>query len=1351
MLDKNNKFFCLVLFGAVFSQVAISEDIEIYTSAVGADEESTINPNVLFIIDTSTSMQNTVPVLVSTDEYDPDTDYGGNDDYIYIYDELGAYTNQYFTDEQNKCQAALDKFSATPESPIYVDRGLQWRCIAETGLGSSGVTVNGSGTVNRRGGTDDVFAELSTSLLESGKSISLQVGNESATQTVQFSLQEYVGWDWGNVTGCSNKTAPVADTATCELETSDIDASATDIRVYVYADDSTTNRDWYGSLTYNIAPSQVEVECGTADVQGSEWYSDLTTSPYSSSILECQGDSGLHNDRGEYDAATNTEVYVAPCPGGTCDDPYYVSLSGNEIDWSNESFPTYQFYSGNYHNYLQSGGGFDLSDLDLDGNGDYTDDGNYGGMMDKDDYCRSSYQAAGNSSMENMYVTHSDDGLVYECQTLIEVATNAAIDVASQQAGVNVGLMIYNGGEGGLVINAVDDVATNLTTFTETASSLFDPDDPDASLTQGTPLAETFYEAYLYLSGLNAEYGSDGTNSSLIDAEAFSSGSISVNGAYETPIVNACQSNNIIYLSDGEPFNDGNSDSDIESISGIGSCGPVDDEVGSGATGATGCLDDLAGYMAGTDLVSNADVEGNNTVNSYFIGFNETLEVFDDAAAAARAAGGSGAYYEADSYGDLLDAFEQILVNIAVDAPTTLVAPAVSVNAFNELQHRDQIYYAIFEPTLSPRWQGNVKKFSIDGSGTVMDQNGDVAVDTSTGFFMDSSQSYWSDLADGGEVDKGGFTEQLAGGRSIYVDASTVSGGTGIAQLTGSSSIDTNALGVSTEAEAGEIRDWFLGVDIPDHDNDGLTTDTHNYAGDPLHSKPFVITYSGTSVDDANDVLFVTTNLGMLHAVDASTGDELWAYIPEDVMGNAKIYLDDNSSDGHAYGLDGEAAVWTIEDTSADNFALKSAYMYQGMRRGGSNYYAWDISNANSSDGVPISEMWQIKAGETAGFDDMGQTWSKMIRTRMAAGCGDGGSCEVRDVLVFAGGYDEYYDNKDNLPKTASSDIQGNAIYIVDAVNGWDSTKGGFIYKIGDGDSYNLNLPMYNSIPADPSPIDIDGDGVMDMLFFVDIAGHVWRVDFDKTLSTSSESYASGGMIADLYDGLNFRRFYNALDISLVVPQGSDAYLNLSVGSGYRSYPKDDESWTNALFMIFDENTSGPATDTEGNVSYAYKEEEDTTFSVVDIYDLYVWSSTEGANKSTNAPYGFYRQLDGVLDEKMLQSSITFNGYVLFSSYIPTNSGEEATCGSGEIGSGRTYLLDLETGDGALEYDTDGDGDIDGDDNDTYLELAHEGIPPEATILMVPELVVCVGTECTDEILDFQTGQAERLYWREEK
>ena len=95
-------------------------------------------------------------------------------------------------------------------------------------------------------------------------------------------------------------------------------------------------------------------------------------------------------------------------------------------------------------------------------------------------------------------------------------------------------------------------------------------------------------------------------------------------------------------------------------------------------------------------------------------------------------------------------------------------------------------------------------------------------------------------------------------------------------------------------------------------------------------------------------------------------------------------------------------------------------WAYFAMRRGGSSYYAMDITDPDNP-----TLLWQI-SDQTPGFTELGQSWS---RAEVIYANIDG--YKDKPLLVFGAGYDT---NKDNV--ASGADSKGRGIYIVDAETG---------------------------------------------------------------------------------------------------------------------------------------------------------------------------------------------------------------------------------------------------------------------------------------------------------------------------
>lgn len=135
---------------------------------------------------------------------------------------------------------------------------------------------------------------------------------------------------------------------------------------------------------------------------------------------------------------------------------------------------------------------------------------------------------------------------------------------------------------------------------------------------------------------------------------------------------------------------------------------------------------------------------------------------------------------------------------------------------------------------------------------------------------------------------------------------------------------------------------------------------------------------SDTSV--TNGTVYVGANDGMLHAINAITGREQWAYIPSMVVPNLWKLADVNysSEDQHRNYVNGSPAISDacLANCTDTNNAVWKTILVGGLNAGGRGYYALDITNPTS----PVL-LWEFTAtGVGVGAvqdDDLGYSYAK--------------------------------------------------------------------------------------------------------------------------------------------------------------------------------------------------------------------------------------------------------------------------------------------------------------------------------------------------------------------------------------
>lgn len=830
-----------------------------------------------------------------------------------------------------------------------------------------------------------------------------------------------------------------------------------------------------------------------------------------------------------------------------------------------------------------------------------------------------------------------------------------------------------------------------------------------------TPIVDTLYEAANYYGGFDVDYGlkrGDSSTSSSVRRNTRVSSRLSYLGAdsvlpsgctvdnlsdancineyipsgasYLSPVLDKqCQTNNhIVLLSDGEA-NNNHSVAKIESV------------LGKYCTGS-------GGEKCGLDLIDNMSDADESFIDTKI--YTHTIGFAANGAANAflndLAIKGNGGFYTASNTEDLVSVFQSILKTVK-DVNATFVSPGVAVNQLNRLTHNDELYFALFKPAEGTIWPGNLKKYKLDGAN-ILDKNGNNAVDSLTGFFSDNSHSYWSVLADGNDVRDGGTASQMDLPRNAYAFS-----GVGPIITTGNLIHENNAsfketdLAIGSLANASSVREtllkWARGVDVKDDDGDGLSSDPRSQMGDPIHSQPVIVNYSSS-----DSAVLVATNHGYLHSFNPATGEENFAIMPKELMENLYDLYKDSSTFSHIYGLDGDMVLRSVGTDK---------YLYVGMRRGGNNYYAFDISNKTAP-----SLLFKIEGGST-GFAKLGQTWSKPTVTKIRLGA------STKNVLIFGGGYDSNQDTK----LLRSADTVGNAVFIVDA------DSGQLIWSASNSDA-ELNLTaMQYSIPARISVIDRDNDGYADHMYVADTGGQLFRLDIHN--GESSSDLVTGGLIADFGGSLaeDNRRFFYGPDVT-EISLGEQHYYAVALGSGYRAHPLNSQI-NDHFYMIKD---SGVFTlDEDGN----YKRPP-SPLGVSNLYDATEHLLTSSDSIVQQVEANQFSQLSGWMirldtgGEKVLASPLILDYQIIFTTYLPATASTSAC--APPSGNSRAYLVELINGNAVTDLNRDGEQ----QSQDRYAQLKQTGIAPDTKILIedIIKPIVCLGTECASTVIELDSN-----------
>lgn len=811
-----------------------------------------------------------------------------------------------------------------------------------------------------------------------------------------------------------------------------------------------------------------------------------------------------------------------------------------------------------------------------------------------------------------------------------------------------VGLMMFtetgggnSGNAGGYVRSAVRLLDTNYQTKLK---ALLNSLDSGNDKSNGGKAGLTMTEAYYYFAG-KSPYA--GNNKEKTDYAGNASGTAASNAVYAiagnalpsksgtpyvSPILNECQRNYIIYISNGA-VQDNNSDTTEASsrlsaaYTALGLTRPADLTLFPGGS-QSGVSDEWARFMKKSPQnISTYTLDVDKITTGQGPGWTAMLKSMASTSGGEYFSVSSGSGAGAEISNALTQIFNQIQ---AVDSVFSSASLPVSVNARGTFLN--QIFMGMFRPDgdAFPRWRGNLKQYQFGYDPTtdslfLSDKNGNPAISGATGFLSPSAVSFWttpstywanqqlgtplssSDSPDGEVVEKGGVAQRIRSAyatsqtaRNVYTcqacAANTNLASTAATQFsTATSGITTSLLGVSTTTDRDNLINWVRGTDnAGDEQGPGGTVTVRPSAhGDVLHSRPAVVNYGGTT----GVVVFYGSNDGTLRAINGNqtgtgAGNELWSFIPEEhfsklnrlrvntpkirlsttAVGTPTTSLTPTSRD---YFVDGPIGIY--QKVLADGTNDK-VYLYIAMRRGGRILYALDVTS-------PAAPKFLWKKTQ-ADIPSLGQTWSEPKVARIRG--------NSNPVLIMGAGYDAAAE--DISPQGTTT--MGNAVLVLDAITGavlkkFDTTR---------------------SVPSDVSLVDADFDGYVDRAYAVDMGGNVYRIDLEKTVSATTTSAVADWGIYTLatLSGSGTRKFFYPPDVVV-----TNNYTAVLVGSGDREKPLATTS-TDAFFTLYDTLTgkgtpaSTPAAITSSSLGLVGSAESLTN-------GCYIPMSTTG-EKIVNAP-----------------------------------------------------------------------------------------------------------------------------------
>lgn len=309
--------------------------------------------------------------------------------------------------------------------------------------------------------------------------------------------------------------------------------------------------------------------------------------------------------------------------------------------------------------------------------------------------------------------------------------------------------------------------------------------------------------------------------------------------------------------------------------------------------------------------------------------------------------------------------------------------------------------------------------------------------------------------------------------------------------------------------------------------------------GDISQSRPAYFKTSNAGYLDANyktyktntatrtPAVYVGANDGMLHAFNATTGFEMWAFIPTPVIPNLANLADkEYGASYHTNFVNGSPVVADIcVSGCSGTSAVWKTILVAGLNGGGRGYFAIDVTTPES----PVL-LWEFYAQSSGANSNLGYTFGNPVVTKMQDG---------RWVVLLTSGYNNgTYARKLSDGSYVSNNPVGDGggyLYVLDA------NSGSLLKTLSTGEGSAAAPSGLTKISAYADQM-FENNTALNV-YGGDLNGNIWRFNINTNAVTKIASLRDGGGASQK---VTTQPELGKVNSNVVVMVGTGKFLELS-------------------------------------------------------------------------------------------------------------------------------------------------------------------------------------------------------------
>jgi len=466
------------------------------------------------------------------------------------------------------------------------------------------------------------------------------------------------------------------------------------------------------------------------------------------------------------------------------------------------------------------------------------------------------------------------------------------------------------------------------------------------------------------------------------------------------------------------------------------------------------------------------------------------------------------------------------------------------------------------------------------------------------------------------------------------------------------------------------------------------------YSGDPttvLANNSNYASFYNTN-KGRTPAVFVGANDGMLHAFSATTGDELFGYLPSWMGPKLAALTDPAYLNQHQSYVDSTPAVGEAQVGSSGSASDWKTVLVSGTGGGGSGVFALDVTNPNAFTASNV--MWEFTRNDDA---DMGYVvgtpgiWKIRINDPSPTI-----PAIYRWFAVVASGVNNYVPDSTGIFSTT-----GNPALFLLAL---DKAPGVSWVSTGSNPNYyKISLPMDKTLTAKNATglinfgVAVGSPHEMTQAYLGDLHGNLWKLDFSlhgasewtmNKLTAYNKGTSSSPIPYPLYiantvvNGSLTVQPITAAPIVIAAPTSGTFNTNyIAFGTGKYLEASDITSPPpNSFYVVYDNATTSPDNKPAGNsiISGRGRLQAAASTGTAITVPPFVWGRPL-SDKNTTQRSGWYFDFPngGERDVSSILSDGGSNLY--FPSLIPSTTNSTATCAAGG-GTGYVYNINIDKG-----------------------------------------------------------------------